>query len=153
MFRKVPFIWSSHFPKLLFHWLEKSHFLTPSGSVHLLSVPSPADNQLAPHHESLVPILGPWICFIYNTQARNLQYSIKKLVPLQGPQVCQIIKTTNNIFPLFDDDKHWSHDLRSSPTLFTLFIFPLTVCSPSLKYHLATHNFTSPFWHHKKETQ
>ena len=73
MFRKVPFIWTSHFPKPLCHWLEKSHFLTPSGSVHLLSVPSPAGNQLAPHHESLVPLLGPWVCFICNTQARTLQ--------------------------------------------------------------------------------
>ena len=96
MFRKVPFIWASHFPKPLCHWLEKSHFLTPSGSVHLLSVPSPAGNQLAPHHESQVPLLGPWVSFIYNTQARTLQQTIKKLVPLQGPQVCQIIKTTNN---------------------------------------------------------
>ena len=130
VFRKVPFIWASHFPKLLCHWLEKSHFLTPSGSVHLLSVQSPAGSQLARHHESLVPLLGPWDCFIYNTQARTLQYSIKKLVPLQGPQVCQIIKTTNNIFPLFDDDKHWNHDLRSFRTLFPLFIFPLTVYSP-----------------------
>ena len=26
MFRKVPFIWASHFPKLLCHWLERSHF-------------------------------------------------------------------------------------------------------------------------------
>ena len=106
MFRKVPFMWIGHFPKPLCHWLEKSHFLTPSGSVHLLSLLSPAGNQLAPHHESLVPLLGPWVCFICNTQARTLQYSIKKLVPLQGPKVCQIFKTTNNIFPLFDDDKH-----------------------------------------------
>ena len=108
MFRKVPFIWASNFPKPLCHWLEKSYFLTPSGSVHLLSVPSPACNQLAPHNESLIPLLGPWVCFFSNTQERTLQYSIKKLVPLQSPQVCQIIKTTNNIFPLFDDDKQWS---------------------------------------------
>ena len=68
----------------------------PSGSVHLLSVPSPAGSQLARHNESLVPLQGPLVCFICNTQARTVQYSIKKLVPLQSPQVCQIIKTTNN---------------------------------------------------------
>ena len=136
MFRKVSFMWTCHFPKPLCHWLEKSHFLTPSGSVHLLSVPSPTGNQLAPHHESLVPLLGPWVCFICNTQARTLQYSSKKLVPLQGPQVCQIIKTTNNIFPLF---WWWQTMIPKS--------FPLTVYSPLLYIppYLATYSLLPPF--------
>ena len=38
MFRKVPFLWAIHFPKLLAIGWKGHTFLTQSGSVHLLSV-------------------------------------------------------------------------------------------------------------------
>ena len=129
MFRKVSFIWASHFSKLLCHWLEKSHFLTPSGSVHLFSVPSPAGSQLARHHESLIPLLGPWVCFISNTQVRTCNTQVRNWYLYKVPKFVKSSKLqiTFSLFLMMTNN-----DLGSSPTLFPLFIFPLTVHSPFL---------------------
>ena len=59
-------------------------------------------------------------------------------------------KTTNNIFPLFDDDKQWFTDLLQlcSPFLYSPFLYIPPHCIFPLSVYLATHSFTSPFWHH-----
>ena len=142
MFRKVPFIWASHFPKLLCHWLERSHFSDAIGKCAptfctVSSWQSTCSSSWEPGTSTRS--LGLFHLQYFKQDTCNTQ--VENPVPLWGPLVCQIIKTTNNIFPLFDDDKQW-YDLRSSPEL-----FPLTVYSPLLYIppYLGTNRLLTPY--------
>ena len=77
---------------------------------------------------------APTFCTFSSWQSTN--YSCWEPCTFTGPWVCYIIKTTNNIFPLFDDDKQYSRHHSRFMTC-----SPWITCPPSLHKRYCTKYF------------